>query len=89
MVLIITYALNSKQKDYAPLFDAIKNNAGQWWHFMDSTWIVNTVYSANEFAQFLYPHIVNTDHLLVARLQGEHQGWLPKEAWDWLSSKQY
>jgi hypothetical protein len=89
MVLIVTYALNSKDKDYTPLFDAIKKNGGYWWHFMDSTWVVSTPYSADQFAKFLYPHILATDYLLVARLQREHQGWLPKEAWDWLNGKEY
>ena len=88
-VLIITYALNDKSRDYTPLFNAIKSNSYQWWHYLESTWIVNTVHSAHQFAQFLLPHIVSTDHLLVAKLSGEHQGWLPKDAWDWLNNKQY
>jgi hypothetical protein len=89
MVLIITYALNNQAKDYAPFFEAIKANATEWWHFMDSTWIVNTTHGAHQFAQLLYPCIETSDRLLVARLQGEHQGWLPTEAWMWLNNKQY
>lgn len=89
MVLIVTYALNSVGHDYTPLFNTIKGKAGRWWHFMDSTWIVDTQYSADQFAKLLFPHMFQSDSLLVARLQGEHQGWLPKEAWDWLTSKQY
>jgi hypothetical protein len=89
MVLIVTYALNNKAWDYTALFTAIKNNGGRWWHFMESTWIVDTHYTADQFAKLLYPHIFTTDSLLVARLNGEHYGWLPKDAWDWLNSKQY
>ena len=89
MVLIVTYALNNKAADYTPLFAAIKSNAGRWWHFMDSTWIVETQHTADQFAKLLYPHMFTTDSLFVGRLQGEKQGWLPKEAWDWLNSKQY
>ena len=89
MVLIITCALNNKFKDYTPFFDAIKNNSRGWWHFMESTWIVDGVHSAHDFAQFLYPHIENTDYFFVAKLQKEHQGWLPKAAWDWLNGKLY
>jgi hypothetical protein len=89
MVLIITFAHNNAQKDYTSFFEAIKANSKEWWHFMESTWIVVTDHSVNDFARFLYPHIQRTDYVLVARLNEEHQGWLPKEAWDWLNSKTY
>ncbi len=89
MVLIINYALNNGLKDYNPLFNAIKG-CGEWWHFMESTWIVNTVYSADVVGKHLQKYIdTNTDHLLVMRLQRESQGWLPNEAWNWINSKQY
>jgi hypothetical protein len=89
MVLIITFAHNNPAKNYNPFFDAIKSNSAQWWHFMESTWIVSTAHSADQFAHLLFPHMETTDYLLVARLHPEHQGWLPKEAWDWLNNKSY
>jgi hypothetical protein len=88
-VLLIAYALRNRFKDYSPFFQAIKANSIQWWHFIDSIFIVYTNHSADEYAHFLYPHIENTDSLLVTRLQHEEQGWLPKEAWDWLNEKQF
>jgi hypothetical protein len=87
MVLIINYALRNQYKDYAPFFNAVKQNCDQWWHFLDSTWIIVTNHSAHEYAQFLLPHIEATDSLFVARLHKDYQGWLPAEAWDWLNSK--
>ena len=89
MVLIITYAHKNQFKDYSSFFQAIKSNSNEWWHFMDSTWIVTTHHSANEFAHLLYPHILNSDFVLVAKLAKDFQGWLPREAWDWLNSKIY
>jgi hypothetical protein len=89
MVLIINYALKNKYKDYSPLYKAIQD-CGAWWHFMDSTWIVYTAHSANTVSQHLQQFIdTNTDYLFVCRLQKEHQGWLPKEAWEWLNNKDY
>jgi hypothetical protein len=89
MVLLVNYALKNQFKDYTPLFDAIKS-CGEWWHFMDSTWIVNTTHSADFVAKHLNNFIdPNLDFVLVSRLSGESQGWLPKAAWDWLNSKQY
>jgi hypothetical protein len=89
MVLIVNYTLKNRLKDYSPLFDAIKN-CGEWWHFMEATWIINTTHSPDAVARHLNNFIdSNLDFLLVCRLSSEHQGWLPKEAWDWLNSKQY
>jgi len=89
MVLIINYAHKSELKDYAPFFEAIKA-CGEWWHFLDSTWIINTEHSVEVVAKHLTQFIdKRTDYLLIARLQREHQGWLPKEAWDWMNGKLY
>jgi hypothetical protein len=88
-VLLITHALNNPNKDYAPFFGAIKNNCNYWWHFFDTTWIVSTNLGANEYANLLYPHMETADRLLVVKITLEHQGWLPKEAWEWLNDKDY
>ena len=88
-VLIITYAHKNRLTDYKPFFDTIKSNADQWWHYLDSTWIVATDHSPETFASLLYPYINTTDFFFVAKLTGEHQGWLPQEAWDWLKDKDY
>jgi hypothetical protein len=89
MVLIINYALKNRSKDYTPLFNAIKG-CGEWWHFLDSTWIVNTAHSAEIVGKFLNGFIDrDTDFLYVGQLKGTHQGWLPKDAWEWLNSKTY
>ena len=89
MVLIINYALRNPYKDYSPFFNAIKTNCVEWWHFLDSTFIVSTPKSAQEFAVLLYPFMEATDSVLVSRLHNDNQGWLPGAAWDWLNTKQY
>jgi hypothetical protein len=89
MILIVNFALKSELKDYTPFFEAIKA-CGEWWHFLDSTWIISTQHSTQTVAEHLTQFIdTTTDYLLVARLQREHQGWLPKAAWDWMNSKLY
>jgi hypothetical protein len=88
-VLLIAYTLRNDFKDYSSFFEAIKGNCSQWWHFIDSIFIVYTHHSANEYAHFLYPHMENDDSLFVTRLKHEEQGWLVKEAWDWLNEKQF
>ena len=44
-------------------------------------------YSADQFAKHLYPHMLNTDGVFVGRLKREYQGWLVKDARDWINSK--
>lgn len=89
MVLLINYELRDVTKDYTPFLDAIKANCAEWWHFLPHTWIVATVHSSDDFAKLLYPHMLNTDSLLVVRLESDHQGWLVKDAWEWLNRQQY
>ncbi len=88
-VLLITYSLKTPNKDYSSLFEAIKATAAFWWHYIDDTWIVETNLSAEEFAHKLYPHFTRLDYLLVVKITREHQGWLPKDAWDWLNDRNY
>lgn len=88
-VLMITYAHKNPQTDYAQFFEALKGNADHWWHYIDSTWIVATHYSPDEFANILYPHINPDDRLLVVKITSEQQGWLPVEAWKWLTDRIY
>ena len=87
--MVITHALNNKFRDYTPFFDAIKNNSENWWHYFDTTWIVSTPHGADAYARLLYPHMDTTDRLLVVKITPDKQGWLTKEAWDWLNSKFY
>jgi hypothetical protein len=88
-VLLITHELKTKDKDYEPFYNALKTNCSYWWHFLDVTWIVDTPLTAHQYANLLYPHITNEDRLLVVKITKEHQGWLPKDAWDWLASRIY
>ena len=88
-VLLVTYTLRNQTKDYSPLFTAIKGHTGLWWHYFDTVWIVESNLTADRFAKHLYQFIERSDHLFVVRLTKEHQGWLPKEAWDWLNARTY
>lgn len=89
IALLITYTLRNATRDYEALFNAIKNNSSRWWHYIDTAWIVQTSLTPDQFAHQLYPFIEKPDHLLVVRITGEHQGWLPKAAWDWINSVTY
>ena len=88
-VLLITYTLRNQSKDYSGLFNAIKTHTGWWWHYFETVWIVQSNSTADQLAKQLYSYIENGDHLLVVRLHKDYQGWLPKDAWDWLNARHY
>ena len=67
---LISYDLNRPGQDYPDLWDAIKA-FDNWWHFLDSTWIVKTNWPATQIRDYLRPYLDDNDELLVVRLSGE------------------
>lgn len=88
MILIITYDLKSP-KDYHDFYEAIKaqGTEGKWWHYMASTWILNTQRTPQEVVDAIHPLMDSQDFLFVCELSPRYQGWLPKPAWDWIDSE--
>lgn len=85
-LLLVTFSLRNPLKDYTQFFVQLRGNAYQWWHFIEQTCVVVTNHDSHTFAQLLIPHIEKTDSILVAKIEPfQYQGWLPKEAWDWLN----
>lgn len=86
MLLLITYDLKSKNKDYSSLYDAIKASGDYWWHYMESVWIIHTnTYNAQSCADNLRALLDLQDYLLVYDITSQnYNGWLPSKAWDWI-----
>jgi hypothetical protein len=87
--LLITAELKQTDRNYEVFFTTLKNNSLYWWHYLEAIWIVQTPKTANEYANLLYPHMTDKDRLLVVKITKDHQGWLPKDAWDWLTARTY
>lgn len=83
---LITYDLKKKEiDDYKKLYEEIQRSP-KWWHFLDSTWIIATSETPGE----VWLRIENTihkedDRLMIIEIRPNMQGWLPKEAWDWIA----
>ncbi|HJV46608.1 MAG TPA: hypothetical protein VJ824_12915 [Bacillota bacterium] len=86
-VYLITYDLkNASGHDYSALHDKIKS-FGAWWHYLESTWLVDTTMSAQTMSDEIRK-VYQPEYHLVIKLTGlDYQGWLPKEAWDWVKSR--
>jgi hypothetical protein len=84
---LITYDLKNKGiRSYDSLYTAIKS-VGNWWHYLDSTWIVRSNNNSQEIYQSLAPHLLRNDFILVVKIDNSDKwGWLPLDAWNWLNS---
>lgn len=81
-VYIVSYELR-KKKNYTGLHEQLKASEG-WWHYLDSTWLIATQEDANQLYNRLAPHLDREDSILIIQAATDMQGWLPKEAWDWI-----
>jgi hypothetical protein len=86
MICSVNYDLKQPGRDYSALYNAIKS-CGPWWHYLGSTWLVDTALDARQIWERLAPHVDKNDVCLVIGVTRNYQGWLPKEAWDWINSR--
>jgi hypothetical protein len=82
-VYMVSYDLNKPGQDYKGLYEELKNSSN-WWHYLDSTWLIYTSESAHKLFDRLSPHLDKGDRILVIRVTNEYQGWLTEEAWQWI-----
>ena len=82
---LVSYDLAEQAQKYEPLFDELKKSVG-WWHYMNSTWIVLRYETLAELAPKLRSLIFQNDRLLIMPAKGPADGWLQKDAWDWINA---
>ena len=84
-LLLVTFALRNKEKDYDSFFVALRGNASQWLHYIDGTFIVLTPYSPDDLILKLVPHFEPTDSVIILPVTRPINGWMPEHAWDWIT----
>ena len=82
-VYIVTYDLKVPGKDYSGLYNAIKASP-KWWHYLESSWLIYTSELPGQIWERLSPHVDKNDRILIIEVRDRCQGWLPKDAWDWI-----
>ena len=83
-VYCISYDLNKSGKDYKGLIEELKRS-NSWWHYLKSTWLIYTNESASAIWDRISSHVDSDDYALIIQVGKDHQGWLPKDAWDWIN----
>lgn len=81
---LVTYELTQSLDKYQPLFNELMSST-KWFRYMPNTWIVLRYDALTELSPKLLSLIFKPDRLLIMPAKGPAQGWLPKEAWDWLN----
>ena len=82
----IHYDLKKPDRDYDELYSAIKS-CGDWWHYLGSTWLVDTNLDASEIWEKVSSHVDKNDRMLIVGITGDKSGWLPQDAWDWINHR--
>lgn len=82
--LLISYDLNKPGQNYNELYEKIKA-LGTWWHYLDSTWIVESSLTPSQAFDRLKPSLDDSDSVLIMNITGDnYSGWLSQGAWNWL-----
>jgi len=85
MVYLISYDLKSPGKDYNDLYTEIKS-LGEWHHFLESEWFVNTTASADVIKNTLRKKMDNNDRVFVNKMVSGYSGWLDNSTGEWLKN---
>ena len=82
---IIAIDFNTPEGNYLPLYTELAKSH-RWWRYLKSTWIVARYGTLVELGPKLRPLIYANDRLLIMPAYGPADGWLPKDAWDWITA---
>lgn len=86
MLYAVNYDLKAPGRDYSGLYGAVES-CGPWWHYLGSTWLLDTELNANGIWERLAPHVDGNDRVLIIGVAADWQGWLPQKAWAWINDR--
>ena len=91
-IIVFTKSSLLDSFDYTKFHSTITTAPGvvNWWHYIDNAYIIITDSNttATNVSDFVQVHMPNK-HFIVSELNlKNHNGWLPKEAWDWINKYQ-
>lgn len=56
----------------------------KWWHYLERTWIIISEESPFQIWNKVENKINKKNNLLIIEIKKNSEGWLPREAWDWI-----
>lgn len=75
--------------DYNAIHKGITSMPGlySWFHYLRSSYILISENDSNELTQQILKVIPNKRFLLFQIYLNSRNGWMPKEAWDWIEKQ--
>lgn len=83
MVYLISYDLNTPGKNYNDLYIKLRS-FNSYLHPLESTWVIDTLFSAKEIFDRLNPTIDSNDKLLIVKLDTQWHALLSQSDYEWL-----
>lgn len=85
MIYLFTYDLHPNfPRNVEPLKAELKRSIA-WCHYLERTWLIGTHETAQPLHGRLAPYLTQLDYWLIVQITYDYSGWLPKEAWDWIT----
>lgn len=88
-LFLISYDIKSVEREevYQRLYELLKGAKG-WWHYLESTWILATNLSLEQWHQKVKETIEPEDSFIIVDITNSpRNGWLPQRAWEWLRTR--
>lgn len=86
---ILNFDINGKDFDQNKFHNNLIKMPGiiGWWHYLQSSYVLIVEYntSASSLTNSIMKLIPNKEFFVCELKLSDHDGWLPKEAWDWLA----
>lgn len=73
--LLFGYDLNKAGQDYTKLIGDIKDAFPNYWHCLDSTWIVSTNLTPVQLRDWLWSRMDSNDEVFVVDITGKPAAW--------------
>jgi len=84
---LVSYDLKVPGRNYEGVISVLKSSLA-WWHYLESTWIIRTNLTIDEWNNKLLSQMDKNDSLLIIDVTGKpRNGWLNKKAWEWLRAQ--
>jgi hypothetical protein len=73
--ILIAYDIHPSEGDgYERVTDAIRS-LGEWWHHLESTWLVKTDHTPDQIRDLLKEYVSSDDQLLVIDISQDPAAW--------------
>lgn len=82
-VLLVSYELKKADDKHKNFFSILKSHA-KWWHYLKSTWLIETDETPKILHEKLEKAMDEEDSILIIEVKKNYYGLLPPEAWDWI-----